>query len=69
MSDDEIVLFAQRIVMEKEIQKISELKANDSGLYRILRERKLQDQVFDPIEKQRKNQALREIAEAVEEFS
>ena len=66
-SDYEIVNYTKKII-DNGVRIRSDLKKYDGGLHHVLIRRNLLDQVFAPIEQQRKNQALSEIIEAVKEF-
>ncbi len=45
MSDEEVVEYARKVMKENEISGRTELKETDSGLYKVLRERGLLDEV------------------------
>ncbi len=69
MSDEEIVEFASQVIQEKAITKACELDEADSGLYSILRRRKLIDSVFAYLEKQRDDRARDAVMDALESFA
>ena len=68
LNDQELVDYARDFIVSNEVKNRKELWEVDKGLATVLRRRKLLDQVFAPLEQQKQNQALREIAQAVEEF-
>jgi len=69
MGDEEVIEFAQEVIVEKEISKRVDLSKADSGLYKILRERGLLDRVFSNIEKQRTDHARDAVIDALTKFS
>ncbi|MBU1681905.1 hypothetical protein KKE38_03730 [Candidatus Micrarchaeota archaeon] len=69
MSDEEIVEVARKFIEKNEITKRSELKDIDQGLYQILRERKLLDEVGFEAKKRQKRIWIDMTDEEVVEFA
>jgi hypothetical protein len=68
MNDDEIVAYAQRFIDENEIKNRTRLARVGGGLYKVLLERKLIDNVFADIELSNQREAVQEVFDAVSEF-
>ena len=66
MTDEEIVGFARRVLLDLGIKKRSELISLDVGLYKVLRKRKLLDRVFPESAKKSESELLSQLKDAVE---
>lgn len=68
MSDEKLVGNARGFIAERRINGRHGLKKTDQGLYQVLRERKLLDAVFSPIESENQSAAMSDILDSVREF-
>ncbi|MFH1685493.1 MAG: hypothetical protein ABH983_04250 [Candidatus Micrarchaeota archaeon] len=69
MSNDEIVEFAKKIMEEKGITGRNDLDRADSGVYSILKRRKLLDRAFAHIDRQQTDNARDAVINALEAFA
>jgi len=69
INDDELLELAGKLLEKREIVGRGELQRNDSGLYKILNERGLLDQVFARIEQQKTGSARDAVIGALEAFA
>lgn len=68
MSDDELIVYAQKIVDENEIKNRRELKRVDSRLHSALSKRNLLSRVFAPLETARSTEAVQQVFDGLKEF-
>lgn len=68
MNDGELISLARNIIQEKKISRKSDLQAADCGLYEKLRERKLLDAVFAPVESDKHREDVLQVVEAMGNF-
>ncbi len=69
MSDDEIVEFARKRMEEKGITGRNDLDKADSGVYSILKRRKLLDRVFAQLDQKREESARQDVIDALDAFA
>jgi hypothetical protein len=69
MNDEELIAFVKSLVEENGITGREELKKEDSGLYEVLRRRKLLEAVFASVEQKKQDELLGQLAEAVDAYT
>ena len=62
-------IYADRVIEAKGFERRFDLENGDSGLYTVLRKRKLLDRVFSSIEKSRQKEAVRQVVGGLGEFN
>jgi hypothetical protein len=68
MKDIELIELARNFINQKDIRTRQKMKDFDSGLYEVLRERKLLDLVFSSFEQSELQAGLAQAADAIEAF-
>jgi hypothetical protein len=69
ITDGQIVEYAKKVMEEKEITGRKELQKTDSGLYSVLKRRRLIDRTFAQLDQQKDDLARDAVIDALEAFS